>query len=73
MNTSTAWTTLVSPGDLARRLDVAGVEYEAIVIPDDTHHWMLHRNALLVGKATAEFLERKLGGRPGGAAGPGPE
>ncbi|HEX5580115.1 MAG TPA: prolyl oligopeptidase family serine peptidase [Gemmatimonadaceae bacterium] len=46
---------------LARRLDAAGVEYESIVVPDDTHHWMLHRNALLVARATAEFLERKLG------------
>ncbi|HEY0970060.1 MAG TPA: prolyl oligopeptidase family serine peptidase [Gemmatimonadales bacterium] len=47
--------------DLARRLDAAGVAYESIVVPDDTHHWMLHRNALLVGRATADFLERKLG------------
>jgi dipeptidyl aminopeptidase/acylaminoacyl peptidase len=49
--------------DLARRLEIQGVPYEEIVIPDDTHHWMLHRNLMTVNGATAEFLERKLAGK----------
>ena len=48
--------------DLARRLERAGVPFEEIVIPDDTHHWMLHRNAVAVSEATAGFFDRKLGG-----------
>ncbi|MEO6331894.1 MAG: prolyl oligopeptidase family serine peptidase [Gemmatimonadaceae bacterium] len=46
--------------DLARRLDAAGVPYEQIVIPDDTHHWMLYANNLRVNAAIADFFERKL-------------
>jgi dipeptidyl aminopeptidase/acylaminoacyl peptidase len=47
--------------DLVRRIDAAGIPYEEIVVPDDTHHWMLHRNNLRVNAAIAEFFERKLG------------
>ena len=46
--------------DLVRRLADAKVPYEEIVIPDDTHHWMLHRNNLRVNAAIAEYFERKL-------------
>jgi dipeptidyl aminopeptidase/acylaminoacyl peptidase len=46
--------------DLVRRLTDAKVPFEEIVIPDDTHHWMLHRNNLRVNAAIAEFFERKL-------------
>jgi dipeptidyl aminopeptidase/acylaminoacyl peptidase len=46
--------------DLVRRLADAKVPYEEIVIPDDTHHWMLHRNNLKVNAAIAEYFERKL-------------
>jgi dipeptidyl aminopeptidase/acylaminoacyl peptidase len=46
--------------DLARRLSAAGIRFDELVIPDDTHHWMRHANALRVGKATAAFLERTL-------------
>ena len=49
--------------DLARRLEAAGVPFEELVIPDDTHHWMLYANTLRVNAATAEFFERKLGAR----------
>ena len=49
--------------DLARRLEAAGVPYEEIVIPDDTHHFFLHRNWLLVNEATARFFDRTLGTR----------
>jgi dipeptidyl aminopeptidase/acylaminoacyl peptidase len=46
--------------DLARRLAEAGVAYEEIVIPDDTHHFMLHTNQVRVNKAVEEFFSRKL-------------
>lgn len=49
--------------DLIQRLKKQGVEYEEILIPDDTHHWMRHVNLTRVNRATAEYLERKL--RPG--------
>jgi dipeptidyl aminopeptidase/acylaminoacyl peptidase len=46
--------------DLVQRLTAAGVPFEEIVIPDDTHHWMRHANAIRVNAATAEFFDRKL-------------
>ncbi len=48
--------------DLARRLAARGVEFEELVIPDDTHHFMKHANWLRVDGATAEYFERKLMG-----------
>jgi dipeptidyl aminopeptidase/acylaminoacyl peptidase len=47
--------------DLARRLAARGVPFEELVIPDDTHHWMRHANAIRVNRATADFFDRKLG------------
>lgn len=44
--------------DLVNRLEAQGVPYETMVIVDDTHHWMSHRNALLVGQATADFFRK---------------
>jgi dipeptidyl aminopeptidase/acylaminoacyl peptidase len=46
--------------DLARRLAAARIPFEEIVIPDDTHHWMRHANALRVYTATAEWFERRF-------------
>ncbi|MDH4064242.1 MAG: prolyl oligopeptidase family serine peptidase [Acidobacteriota bacterium] len=46
--------------DLVRRLDEAGVTYEELVIPDDTHHWMRHANVLKVYQATADWFERRF-------------
>jgi dipeptidyl aminopeptidase/acylaminoacyl peptidase len=46
--------------DLVRRLDKAKVPYEEMIIPDDTHHFMRHANAIKADSATAEFLNRKL-------------
>lgn len=46
--------------DLVQRLTKAGVSFEEIVIPDDTHHFLRHSNWLRVNAATAEFFERKL-------------
>ncbi|MBW3570132.1 MAG: prolyl oligopeptidase family serine peptidase [Gemmatimonadetes bacterium] len=54
--------------DLARRLEDAGVPFEVLVIPDDTHHWMRHANAVLVNQATADFFGRVWGAGTGGAA-----
>jgi dipeptidyl aminopeptidase/acylaminoacyl peptidase len=47
--------------DLVQRLRAHGVPYEELVIPDDTHHWMLWRNAVMVGEATASFFDRTIG------------
>ena len=50
--------------DLVRRLEDAGVPYEELVIPDDTHHWMRHANAVRVNQATADFFDRVWGAAP---------
>lgn len=47
--------------DLVRRLEKAGVTYEELVIPDDTHHFMRHANLLKVNTATAAFFDRIFG------------
>jgi len=44
--------------DLVQRLDAAGVRHEEMVVPDDTHHWLRHANALKVHEAVAAFFER---------------
>jgi dipeptidyl aminopeptidase/acylaminoacyl peptidase len=46
--------------DLVRRLEKAKVPYEEMIIPDDTHHFMRHSNAIRADSATADFLSRKL-------------
>lgn len=46
--------------DLAKRLDEAGVVFEQVAIPDDSHHWMRYKNITIVNKATVDFLHRKL-------------
>jgi dipeptidyl aminopeptidase/acylaminoacyl peptidase len=50
--------------DLARRLAAAGVEYEELIIPDDTHHFMRHANWVKVNQATADYFDRKLNVEP---------
>jgi dipeptidyl aminopeptidase/acylaminoacyl peptidase len=47
--------------DLSRRLAKQGVEFEQLVIPDDTHHMMRHANWVTVDSATAAYFQRKLG------------
>src|SRR5688572_11378603 len=47
--------------DLVRRLDKAGVRYEELIIPDDTHHFFLHANMIKVNNATAAFFDRIFG------------
>ncbi len=46
--------------DLVQRLAAAGVPYEELIIPDDTHHFMRHANSVKVNSAVADFLSRKL-------------
>jgi dipeptidyl aminopeptidase/acylaminoacyl peptidase len=47
--------------DLARRLEKAGVAYEELVIPDDTHHFMRHANSVKVDSAVVAFFDRVFG------------
>ncbi len=47
--------------DLARRLEKAGVPYEELVIPDDTHHFQRHANQLKVNAAVVAFFDRIFG------------
>jgi dipeptidyl aminopeptidase/acylaminoacyl peptidase len=47
--------------DLVRRLEKAGVSYEELVIPDDTHHFMRHANLVKVDAAVAAFFDRVFG------------
>ena len=47
--------------DLVRRLEKAGVSYEELVIPDDTHHFMRHTNLVKVDAAVAAFFDRVFG------------
>jgi len=46
--------------DLARRFEDKKFDFEFLVIPDDTHHWMKFSNGVKVSEATADFLKRKL-------------
>ena len=47
--------------DLVRRLEKAGVTFEELVIPDDTHHFMRHANLVKVNNATVSFFDRFFG------------
>jgi dipeptidyl aminopeptidase/acylaminoacyl peptidase len=47
--------------DLVRRLDKAGVAYEELIIPDDTHHFMRHANLVKVDSAVVAFFDRVFG------------
>ena len=46
--------------DLINRLEKQGVNYETLMIVDDTHHWMNWNNAVKVYGAVAEYFSRKL-------------
>ncbi len=46
--------------DLVQRLRQHGIPHETLVVPDDTHHFLVHRHQLRVDEATAEFLIREL-------------
>ncbi|HBK46309.1 MAG TPA: hypothetical protein DDZ67_07715 [Xanthomonadaceae bacterium] len=47
--------------DLVRRLDGRGVDYQVLIVPDDSHHMLRYANALRVNEATAGFFEQYLG------------
>jgi len=47
--------------DLVQRLEKAGVTYDELVIPDDTHHFMRYANILKVDSAVAAFFDRVFG------------
>ena len=47
--------------DLVRRLDAAGVKYELLVLPDEIHGFLLHRNWITADSATTGYLEKMLG------------
>lgn len=44
--------------DLVRRLEKAGVTFEELIIPDDTHHFLRHANLVKVDAAVAAFFDR---------------
>jgi len=47
--------------DLAGRLAAAGIPFEQMIIPDDTHHFMRYGNWMRVNAATADFFDRHIG------------
>ena len=49
--------------DLAEALAKRGVEFEELVFPDEVHGFLLHENWLRAFRASADFLERRLGER----------
>lgn len=50
----------VQTTNLVRRLMKRGIYYETLVIPDDTHHWLIFENMVKVSEATIDFLVRML-------------
>ncbi|OWK72059.1 prolyl oligopeptidase family serine peptidase [Pedobacter sp. AJM] len=46
--------------DLVKRFEDRKFNFEFLVIPDDTHHWMKFSNSVKVSEVTADFLTRKL-------------
>jgi dipeptidyl aminopeptidase/acylaminoacyl peptidase len=47
--------------DLVRRLEKTGVQFEELIIPDDTHHFFMHANMVKVDAAVAAFFDRVFG------------
>lgn len=46
--------------DLLSRLQKKSVPIETLMIPDETHHWMLYKHQVQVDQAVADFLEKHL-------------
>jgi dipeptidyl aminopeptidase/acylaminoacyl peptidase len=46
--------------NLVNRLKEKGVPYETLVIPDDTHEWLIFHHLLKIYNTTVDFLERKV-------------
>ncbi len=49
--------------DLARRLELRGVEFEELVLPDEVHSFLRHESWLRVYEAGARYFLTKLRGR----------
>ena len=47
--------------DLARKLEDRGVTVEELVIPNEIHGFLQHRNWVAADAATVDFLDRRLG------------
>ena len=52
--------------NLARRLEVRGIRFEELVLPDELHGFLLHQSWLSADSATAAFLAKEL--RLGGSS-----
>jgi dipeptidyl aminopeptidase/acylaminoacyl peptidase len=48
--------------DLTVNLQSRQIPHEQLVLPNETHSFMLYRSRLLVDKRVAQWLERQLGG-----------
>lgn len=46
--------------DLIRRFEERKKPYEYMIIPGDSHHWMVFSNMVKVNQATADFLKKHL-------------
>jgi dipeptidyl aminopeptidase/acylaminoacyl peptidase len=46
--------------DLINRLEKQGVNYETLMIVDDTHHWFVWENAVTVYGAVADYFVKKF-------------
>ena len=46
--------------DLVRRFEERKKPYEYLIIPGDSHHWMVFSNMVKVNQATADFLKKHL-------------
>lgn len=53
---------------MAEELRNHGVEVEQLVFPDEVHDFLLHRDWLAAYRASADFLDRKVGERRATAA-----
>ena len=51
---------------LAEELRKRGVEFEQLIFPDEIHGFLLHRRWIQALEASADFLQRKLGGKQTG-------
>ena len=49
--------------ELIDALRTKGVDFEQIIIPDETHDLLLHQSWVRYFTATADYLDRHLGGR----------
>jgi dipeptidyl aminopeptidase/acylaminoacyl peptidase len=51
---------------LAEELRKRGVEFEQLIFPDEIHGFLLHRRWIQALEASADFLQKKLGGKQTG-------